>query len=231
LARTDFGRGLHLFWFRRREIRVHERLQAELAERERIARNAQQTLLQGVQGVMVGFQTAAAAFPKGDPTRQLIESALDRAERDLLEGRRRMALLRDSRHAGRDLPELLHEFGEELSSHCATIFDSAIEGTPRALTPAVREGFYRIGTEALSNAFHRSKAQRVTAVLSYRWGRFSLRVSDNGVGFDRRRGMDVIRASADRINACVRAAGATVEVEVPARAAYRSCAFWGRGEA
>ena len=93
MARTGLGRGLHLFRFRRREVRVHDRLEAEFAERERMARDVQHTLLQGVRGVIVGFQAAAAAFPEGDPTRQLIESALDRAERDLLEVRRRMALL------------------------------------------------------------------------------------------------------------------------------------------
>jgi signal transduction histidine kinase len=70
------------------------RLAEQLAERERIARELNDTLLQSVGGLILRFQTAAERIPHDDPTRQMLEDALKQSDEVLAEGRERLLELR-----------------------------------------------------------------------------------------------------------------------------------------
>jgi signal transduction histidine kinase len=61
----------------------------------------------------------------------------------------------------------------------------AVEGTPRALQPLLRDEVYRIAAEALRNAFRHSQAGRVEVEIRYDPEQFRLRVRDDGRGIDR----------------------------------------------
>ena len=65
-----------LYRVRMRQVaaQVRGRLEARLAERERIARELHDTLLQGMQGLIWRFQAAADRIPPGEPARQLMEA-------------------------------------------------------------------------------------------------------------------------------------------------------------
>jgi signal transduction histidine kinase len=62
--------------------------------------------------------------------------------------------------------------------------DVAIHGTPRTLHPIARDDIYRIGSEALRNAFRHARARRIEVELRYNDRQFQLRVRDDGQGID-----------------------------------------------
>ena len=73
---------------------MRARMEARLGERERIARELHDTLLQGIQGLVLRFQAVAERIPASEPARHMIEKALDRADEVLVQGRDRVKNLR-----------------------------------------------------------------------------------------------------------------------------------------
>jgi hypothetical protein len=59
-----------------------------------------------------------------------------------------------------------------------------VEGTPRNLSPIVRDEVYRIACEAVRNAFRHACAGRIELEIRYDWRQFRLLVRDNGKGID-----------------------------------------------
>jgi signal transduction histidine kinase len=79
---------LYLTRVRQIEMRIRMRLEERLIERERIARDLHDTLLQSVQGLVLRFQAVLARIPEGgERPVQMMEQALERADQVLAEGR------------------------------------------------------------------------------------------------------------------------------------------------
>jgi signal transduction histidine kinase len=74
---------------RRADAFLRRNLEERLAERERNAREMHDTLLQGIQGLILRFQAAAERIPKREPAREMMERALERADQVLEESRDR----------------------------------------------------------------------------------------------------------------------------------------------
>ena len=83
----------HFLRMRRVRRRARDRLTECLAERERMAREVHDSLLQSWQGLVLRLQVVANRIPKDDPARELLDSTLERADR----------LLVESREAGRNI--------------------------------------------------------------------------------------------------------------------------------
>jgi signal transduction histidine kinase len=212
-------------------------LEERVIERERIARDLHDTLLQSLQGLMLRFQAVLTRIPEGgERPLQMMEQALERADQVLAEGRDRVYDLRKSTHASSDLPEALQALAQELSLTADnTQFRVTVEGTPRKLHPVVREETYRIGAEALTNAVRHAVATHVDTEISYSRKSLTLRVVDNGRGFDAALtieaprghfGLTGMRERARRMRAQFEVStrpgsGSAVEVRVPASIAYR----------
>ena len=171
---------------RRAAERVRDRLHGRQRERERIARELHDTLLQGVHGLVLRFQAAADMLPQDAPARASMEQALVRADQVLVEGRDRVRELRGGPATTRELHEALAAAGEELAAQWACGFAFSSSGAPRRLQPAILDEVYRIGHEALRNAFAHARAEQVTVELAYRRAGFVLTVSDDGSGIDPR---------------------------------------------
>ncbi len=88
--------GLYQLRLRQAAARLSARLEERLAERERIARDLHDTLLQGFQGLILRFHDAMMDIPEREPARQLMETALDRADEVMAEGRDRVVSLHPS---------------------------------------------------------------------------------------------------------------------------------------
>ena len=174
-------------WFRLRVRQVarhvQERLTERLLERERIARELHDTLLQGFQGLVLRFEAVNQLLPKGEAKMQM-EQALDRTDELIVEGRDRVTELRSSMVT---IANLEHNFSlvaeEMLHTHSAK-FRTTIEGRPEPLHPVVCEEVYWIGREALVNAFRHADATEIEVDLVYSKGEFRLRFRDNGGGID-----------------------------------------------
>jgi signal transduction histidine kinase len=229
---------LYLLRVRQIEMRIRMRLEERVIERERIARDLHDTLLQSVQGLILRFQAVLARMPEGgERPLVMMEQALERADQVLAEGRDRVYDLRKSTHASNDLPQALQALAEELAQSADnTQFRVTIEGTPRNLHPVVREETYRIGAEALTNAVRHAVATQVDTEIAYSRKSLTLRVVDNGRGFDAdvltegaprgHFGLTGMRERARRIRARFEVStrpgsGSAVEVRVPASIAYR----------
>jgi len=57
-----------------------------------------------------------------------------------------------------------------------------VEGKQRELDPVLRDEIYRIGHEALRNAFRHAKAQKIEAGITYGDSKFLFHVRDDGIG-------------------------------------------------
>jgi signal transduction histidine kinase/ligand-binding sensor domain-containing protein len=173
-----------LYRVRMRQVaaQVRGRLEARLAERERIARDLHDTLLQGMQGLIWRFQAASDRIPAGEPARQLMEQSLDRADHLLREGRDKVKDLRPSTSDVADLAQAFAAEGDHLAQAHSAEFRVSVQGALRELHPLVREEGFLIAREALSNAFRHAGAGHVEAEVNYGNTALHVRIRDDGQG-------------------------------------------------
>ncbi|MGE8362938.1 ATP-binding protein [Pseudomonas sp.] len=177
---------LHRFNLRRAAEHLHARLEERHTERERIARELHDTLLQGVQGLMLSFQVVTEQIPSTHPARCKMEKALDRADQVLAEARDRVNDLRDLNEPTQDLVDALSTVTCELQREGNAHFVLSSQGSPRPLHPIVWEESYRIGREALVNAARHAHAHHVEIRIRYTRHAFQLTIADDGKGIDPR---------------------------------------------
>jgi signal transduction histidine kinase len=168
--------------WRRLAARYADRHEAMLIERERIARELHDTLLQGVQGLILRFQSGVDRLPAEDPTRIALERSLDRAEEVLMEGRDRVSELRAPAGGSATLGEALARSGEELAAEHGYTFSAALRGEGEPLPARVRHEAEHIGREALLNAAHHARAAAVQLIVQQTPSRVVLEVRDDGRG-------------------------------------------------
>jgi signal transduction histidine kinase/ligand-binding sensor domain-containing protein len=186
LATIGFILSLYLLRLRQLTAQVQGRLSERLVERERIARELHDTLLQSFQGLVLRFQGVLNHLPDHEPARQVMERALDRADEVLIEGRLRVRDLRPESATVNELPAALAICGEELAQDHEIHFSLAVVGEPRSLNPVVLDEAYGIGREALINAFHHSLASKIETEITYDYARLRLRIRDDGDGIDQK---------------------------------------------
>jgi signal transduction histidine kinase/ligand-binding sensor domain-containing protein len=228
-----------LFILRLRQIqqRIRGRLEARLSERERIARDLHDTLLQGMQGLVFKFQAAAERLPSSDSNRDRLEEALNLADEVLEDGRGKLAGLRGFSSEPHELFAALTVVGQSLAADRSIKFHSESEGEPKMLHPVVREEAYRIGAEALTNSFNHAKASSIELEIRYGTAALSLLVRDDGIGIEESAlvetgraghfGLVGMRERAAKISSHVEiftrpGAGTEVRLRVSATMAYRS---------
>jgi signal transduction histidine kinase len=159
-------------------------MEARLAERESIARDLHDTLLQSVQGLILKIHAVTKRIPDGELVRQDMERALDYADQVLMEGRDRVRNLRTTGPLIRDLPAAFRQIADRTSHDRKMVVQTVVEGTPRELHPLVLEEVFAIGREALINALSHSAGQHVEVEITYDARQFRLRVRDDGRGID-----------------------------------------------
>jgi signal transduction histidine kinase len=178
--------GLVILQYRRMLATLRDRLEVRHAERERIARELHDTLLQGIQGLVLCFQAIAERIPPGEPLRAQIDHALDRADSVLVEGRDRVRDLRASDRATKDLVVAFGSLGGTLAQQWPVRFKVVSNGDQREIDSVVREEVYLIGREAVLNAFQHARAEDIEVELAFDAKQFRLCVRDSGVGIDPR---------------------------------------------
>ena len=196
---------------------VHARawatIEARHAERERIARELHDTLLQGIQGLLLRVQVWAADASLPAARRQEMEAAADRARDLLSEGRDRIVVLRQPGVASENLADALRETGEEYAATHGASFE-LIERGSCSLDAAIVSEVVEIAREAIRNAFLHAKASGIRVELLHTWLCLRITVSDDGQGIDPQRlraggrdghwGMDGMRERARHIGARLR---------------------------
>ena len=178
------GWAAYLIHMRQVARRLKLRYEERLAERERIARELHDTLLQGACGLVLQFQAVADQIPPSQPTRQLMDDALDRADRAIAEGRKRVDGLRTGVDDDYDLADAFTRVGRELANGTGPELKVIVEGQSRPLHVVIRDETYWIGREALINAFHWAAATHLEVELIYGQHELRFRCRDDGHGID-----------------------------------------------
>lgn len=211
--------------------------EARVSERLRIARELHDTLLQSFQGLLLRFQAVSNEVPDGK-TKQKLDGAIDLAQQAITEGRDAVQGLRSTTVVTNDLAESLRCLGQGLAgdeSNGSPRFDVAVEGGAQDLNPILRDEVYRIGGEALRNAFHHSQAKHIEVEIHYGVSQLRVRIRDDGKGIasdvvqDKERpghwGLHGMRERAKIIGGNLEVwssvqSGTEVELTIPARSAY-----------
>jgi ligand-binding sensor domain-containing protein/signal transduction histidine kinase len=243
-----------LLFFRLRMLRLTRQMQIRMdervGERTRIARELHDSLLQGFQGLIFRLQAVRDMLP-ARPTEaaQALESALERADHVIAEGRGTVEDLRSSTVVNNDLVQAVTALGQELvrgnDGGSSTNFRITVEGAPRALEPILRDDVYRIAREALRNAATHAQAKNIEAEMTYGDNYFLLRIRDDGNGIDQKYlnqgsraghwGLPGMSERAKRFGGRLavwseQGAGTEIELTVPAAVAYGSASerrrFW-----
>jgi len=173
---------LYLWWLRLMSGRIRLRLEERTRERERIARELHDTLLQGVQGLLLRLQALAAGLPAGDHRRSALDEAVDQARDMLIEGRDKIVALRGTDQARGQLTESIQAIGEELASTYGIPFRVTTSGAEKPLCPPACDEVVEIVREAMRNAFIHAEAKLIQIDISYRPQSLRIDVRDDGRG-------------------------------------------------
>ena len=114
----------------------------------------------------------------------MLELARNMSRRSLFEARRSVWDLRSHLLENSNLVTALREVTKLMSASARVAIAVQTSGAPRKLPPQVENNLLRIAQEALANALKHARATRITVYLAYDPGKVSLRVQDDGVGFD-----------------------------------------------
>jgi signal transduction histidine kinase len=163
---------------------VHSRLSERVAERERVARELHDTLLQGFQGLMMRFHLATQSIPAGQPAKAEMEAALDSADSLLEESRDRIRDLRYEGIESASLSEALIALGEDIAVPHNSKLEVLTRGVAVDLNPITYQDIYAISKEALVNAFRHSKASLIRVELCFEPHRLYVDIIDNGIGIE-----------------------------------------------
>jgi signal transduction histidine kinase len=228
-----------LYWMRLRQAttRLRQRLGAQMEERERIAHELHDTFFQGIQGLLLRFHTATSQLSKDEPARRIFEETLKQSDQVMLEGRELVLDLRGTAAEQNDLPTAFANFGEQIRKGGSCGFRVVVNGSVRPLHPVVFEELFKIGKEALSNAFRHSGAHSIEAELNYERSQLRLQIRDDGAGIDStilgqgyrdgHFGLPGMRERAQKVGAHLDVwsrpgAGTEIEVRIAAGLAYAS---------
>lgn len=183
LCALVFGAGLwalHRLRLRRVAARVRAQMNERLAERERIARELHDTVLQSVQGLVLKLGAAVQRLRPEE--RRPLEDALQSASHVLGEGRDRVAGLRGESVGQTGLACAIAEYGEPLAREGGVAFDVVTRGKPVALDDTTADEVFAIVREALWNAFVHAQPRKVAVNLRYDAQALEVSVADDGRG-------------------------------------------------
>ena len=157
------------------------RFEDRLAERVRIAQELHDTLLQGVMSASMLLHVAADELPPESASRMKLSRILALMSDVTNEGRRALRGLRTNAEPS-SLDKAFRRIQEELYREENIEFRVTEEGRPRMLRPVIYDEVFRIGREALVNAYRHSGPRSIEVEMEYGAKSFLLFVRDDGCG-------------------------------------------------
>ncbi|HXB71078.1 MAG TPA: PAS domain S-box protein [Candidatus Acidoferrales bacterium] len=209
-----------------------ERIRQEnvrLEERTRIAQELHDTLLQTFQSASLHLGAAVLRIAQDSPVKNQLDRILEIMRQGIVESRSAIQGLRSSGSQTSDLVGALSRIRDELKVQPDFDFRVTVTGRQKQLAPEIQHEIYRIGREALANAFCHSGAKRIELELEYSDSELYVRIRDNGCGIDSQMlekgrdghwGLAGMRERAARIGGVLKilsgpAAGTEVQLSIP----------------
>jgi signal transduction histidine kinase/ligand-binding sensor domain-containing protein len=179
--------GIALAAYRLRLRQMHARFQAVLEERNRVAREMHDTVIQGCTGVSALLEGVAALGTADESgRRELLDHARAQVRMTVDEARRAVWNLRQSpsssseEEIGRLLDRMAHEVSH--ASRVPVRFEAF--GPPARLDPSIEHDILMVAREAVYNAVRHAQPSEVRVQLFFENDRIRMRVADDGCGFD-----------------------------------------------
>lgn len=194
-------------------------------ERERIAMDLHDGVIQSIFGVGLGLEIAADEA-RGTPAEKLIDRSIDRLNDVIRDIRAYIFELRPMAYEGNLVDSLQHLAGAFRASSPIAI-ELELEAGLTCTDDAVAVAIFQIAQEALANVRKHSQAKQVQLMLHRSDAGLQMRVTDDGVGFDpsaeradEHNGLRNFRNRADAIGGRIEiessaARGTTVSLAVP----------------
>jgi signal transduction histidine kinase/sugar lactone lactonase YvrE len=232
-----------LFVIRLEQIKREYRrgIDARHAERELIARDVHDTLLQGVQALLFRLQIWEGDPAVPDSLRKEMDSVVKQTKSIVIEGRERILMMRKVAAQPADLTESLAAIGNEASLVKGAAFEISIVGEEKTLAVEATQQLVDIAREAVRNAYQHSGAAHIRVGLQYGRRSLTMGVADDGRGIDplilqgkgdsSHFGLVGMRERSKQLRARFRVqsqigVGTRIEVVVPARIAYGDAFQW-----
>jgi len=176
----------------RDDLAVAERTAGTLAERDRLASEIHDTLTQGLSSIQLLLRAAERSLPDDtDTATNHVTTARSVAQDNLAEARRFVHELSPPDLAEGSLPSALERLCTETqatSTELSCRFE--LHGAAGRLSTQYEVTLLRIAQSALANATQHANAGQVVVTLQYSTYEVTLRVADDGVGFDSSTGSD-----------------------------------------
>jgi ligand-binding sensor domain-containing protein/signal transduction histidine kinase len=214
--------------------RLNAGFQERLTERTRIAQELHDTLLQGVLSASLQLDVAEDQLPEDSPTKPILKRVLQLLARVTEEGRNALRGLRTTEWDNQSLETAFSRLRQEIPLDGKTDYRVIVDSVTRPIRPLIRDEVYRIGREALLNAFMHAHANRIEVEVEYASRQLRVLVRDDGRGIDPQVlysgceghwGLVGIRERSKRIGANLRlrsrvGAGTEVDLTVPGSIAF-----------
>jgi signal transduction histidine kinase/ligand-binding sensor domain-containing protein len=234
---------LYILRLRQLARRMQTRFEERLEERERIARDLHDTLLQGIFSASMQLDVANNRLPEDSPAKPLVQRVIALMKQVGEEGRNALRSLRSPLPDSDNLEQALSRIRKEFAPPENVDFRVIAQGEPRPMRPVIQGEVYRIVREAIINAFRHSNARKIEVVVNYVSGNLRITVRDDGCGMDSQMiragrdghwGLPGMRERAETIGARMRVmsrdkAGTEVKLWVPGEQAFESGSqgqFW-----
>jgi signal transduction histidine kinase len=227
---------LYRFHLHQVRTQLNLRFEERLAERTRIAQDLHDTLLQGVVSASMQLHVANELLAADSPAKPMVGRVMELMGQVADEGRDAVRGLRSTTENANDLETSFAEVGKQFGANGPRDYRVIVEGTQRQLRPIIRDEVYRIGREALANAFRHAQANKIEVELEYSTRHLRVLVRDDGAGIDSNVlhsgrdghwGLAGMRERAESIGARFRVwsrarAGTEVELSIPSHIAFES---------
>ncbi len=159
---------------------------ARIMERERIARDLHDTLLQSMQALMFMVEAARARLERGEDeaAKAGLSRVVTQANAGLVEGRDRIRELRQEAAEPQDLAATLGELPNTLALPPEIAYAFNARGKPIRWEATEQDEVCRIVREAVANAVRHAGARSITVSVVYGWLGTAVEVRDDGCGID-----------------------------------------------
>ena len=176
---------LVFFAYRLRLQQVHKRFEAVLEERNRIAREMHDTVIQGCASASALLEAVVSLEPQeSGERRELLDSARDQVRATVDEARMAVWNLRRKENAAPEIGFLLEQIAKQVShlSHVPVCFETS--GRPASLDGVVEHVVLMVAREAVYNAVRHAQPSEVRIKARFEPGAMCVEVIDDGCGFD-----------------------------------------------
>jgi signal transduction histidine kinase len=171
--------------YRIRLRQVHARFRAVLDERNRVAREMHDTVIQGCASVSALLEAVVSIGPdERGSRRELLDCARTQVRVTVDEARRAVWNLRQSGTASPEIGPLLDQMAQQASHASRVPVRFEASGKPVLLDPAVEHDILMVAREAVYNAVEHAGPTEVRIQVHFEDDKIRLRVLDDGCGFN-----------------------------------------------